>query len=252
MRLFRILPSPTASYAPIPLPHAPAGLRAGISLRAAGDLRLGSPAREPFFRVLGAPPAQLYSCRQVHSRLVLALRACNPAGRRPSADLGEVAEAEADGLACDRPDCLLSVTVADCLPIFVYDRRGGAFALLHSGWQGTGIVTEAVRVLTEEYGADPGSLAAVLGPGIGPCCYAVDARRAELFRRQYGGQSVRDAPGRFFLDLRAANAGLLEAAGVREVHAAEECTACTKELFSFRKDGPGFGRMAAFMGAFQR
>jgi hypothetical protein len=46
--------------------------------------------------------------------------------------------------------------VADCLPIFVYDRRGGAFALLHSGWKGT---------------------------GIGACCYAVDAARAEGFRR---------------------------------------------------------------------
>jgi YfiH family protein len=250
MRLFRLLPSPTAQHAPIPLPGAPAGLLAGISLRAAGDLRLGSPAREPFFRSLGAPPARLYSCRQVHSRRVLALHGCNPA--KPAQAPGEVAEAEADGLAADCPDCLLSVTVADCLPIFVYDRRGGAFALLHSGWQGTGIVTEAVRVLGEEYGADPGSLVAVLGPGIGPCCYAVDARRAEQFRRQFGGRSVRDADGRCFLDLRAANAGLLEAAGVREVHAAEECTACTEELFSFRKDGPGFGRLAAFMGAIQR
>ena len=272
MRLFRILPSPATQYAPIPLPGAPAGLQAGISLRAAGDLRLGCPAREPFFRTLGAPPARLYSCRQVHSRRVLALHgcnpaepACNPAGQRPTwwnlpeaasapaVAPGEVAETEADGLAAARPDRLLSVTVADCLPIFVYDRRGGAFALLHSGWQGTGIVTEAVRVLGEEYGADPGSLAAVLGPGIGSCCYAVDAGRAELFRRQFGEQSVRGAPdGRFFLDLRAANAALLEAAGVREVHAVEECTACTGELFSFRRDGPGFGRMAAFIGAIQR
>jgi hypothetical protein len=246
VRLFRILPSPTATYALIPLPGAPAGLQAGISLRAAGDLRLGSPARQAFFRALGVPPERLYSCRQVHSLRVLTLR-----GRPP----GEVAGMQADGLAAAFADLLLSVTVADCLPIFVYDRRGGAFALVHSGWQGTGIVTEAVRVLGEEYHVEPGSLVAVLGPGIGACCYAVDAGRAQLFRRRFGAQSVRAAAdGRFFLDLRAANAALLEAAGVREehVHAAAECTACTGELFSFRRDGPAFGRMAAFIGAIER
>ncbi len=244
MRLFRILPCPSPLQAVIPLAFAPAGLQAGISLRAAGDLRLGAPARESFFRALGSPPAPLYSCRQVHSRRVLALRAEDPE---------QIAERQADGLACARGDCILSVTVADCLPIFVYDRRGGAFALLHSGWQGTGIVTEGVRVLREQFGAEPGSLVAVIGPGIGACCYVVDGGRAELFRRQFGAQTVRQAPdGRLYLDLRAANAVLLEAAGVPEVYAAAECTACTQELFSFRRDGHGFGPLAAFIGAIRR
>ena len=249
MRLFRILPPRTETCADIPLPSAPGGLQAGISLRAAGDLRPGAPARARFFRALGSPPMRLYACRQVHSRRVLVVGGSSPAAAAPEA----TAEMQADGLACDRADCLLTVTVADCLPIFVYDRRGGAFALLHSGWQGTGIVTEGVRVLTEQFGAEPGSLVAVIGPGIGACCYAVDPGRALLFRRKLGGQTVREAPdGRVYLDLRAANAALLEAAGVREVHAAAECTACTEELFSFRRDGPGFGRMAAFIGAIRR
>jgi YfiH family protein len=244
MRLFRILPSPSTIYAPIALPWAPAGLQAGISLRGAGDLRLGSAARQPFFRALGLPPEAVFACRQVHSRRVLPLRGKTPA---------EAAEVEADGLAAGDAPGILSVTVADCLPIFVYDRRGGAFALLHSGWQGTGIVTEAVQVLCREYGAQATTLVAVLGPGIGSCCYAVDPGRAERFERQFGERAVRrPGDGRTYLDLRAANAALLEAAGVREVHAVEECTACTGELFSFRRDGPGFGRMAAFIGAIQR
>jgi YfiH family protein len=244
MRLFRILPSPAESHAPIPLPSAPPGLRAGISLRAAGDLRRGAAGHEPFFQSLGLPLELVYACRQVHSRRVLALRAEPP---------GQVAGEEADGLATALAERLLVVTVADCLPIFVYDRRGRAFALVHSGWRGTGIVTEAVRVLGREYGVEPDSLAAVMGPGIGACCYAVDADRAELFRRQFGEQTVRAAPdGRACLDLRAANAALLELAGVEEVHAAAECTACTAELSSFRREGPGFGRMVAYIGAFRR
>ena len=244
MRLFPILPSPFATHVPIPLPLAPAGLEAGISLRAAGDQRLGSPEREAFFQALGVPPERHFACRQVHSLRVLWI------GAQGSP---EIAGEEADGLATGRADCVLSVTVADCLPIFVYDRRGGAFALVHSGWKGTGIVTEAVRVLAGEGGAEPEALVAVLGPGIGACCYAVDAERAAMFRRRFGEAAVRSKPGgKTCLDLRAANAALLEAAGVREVHAAAECTACTPELFSFRRDGPVFGRLAAFIGAIRR
>jgi copper oxidase (laccase) domain-containing protein len=88
-------------------------------------------------------------------------------------------------------------------------------------------------------------------PGIGPAATPwIPAGRA--VRRQFGGQAVRRPHGRTYLDLRAANTALLEKAGVREVYAAEECTACTDQLFSFRRDGPGFGRLAAFIGASKR
>jgi GDP-D-mannose dehydratase len=79
-------------------------------------------------------------------------------------------------------------------------------------------------------------------------------RRSSLFNTDRVDHLYHDPHqpgGRFFLDLRTANAELLAAAGVREVHAAEECTACSGELVSFRRDGPGCGRMAAFIGAIQ-
>jgi copper oxidase (laccase) domain-containing protein len=112
----------------------------------------------------------------------------------------------------------LTVTVADCLPIFLYDRAGRAFGLLHSGWQGTGIAAEAVRLLVEQFGVERSSLVAVLGPGIGACCYAVEPDRCERFRGEFGLRAVRRQGGRCFLDLRAANAELLAASGVQEVH----------------------------------
>ena len=246
MRLFQIRPVLNSPLAGIPLPLAPGALRAGLSLRMAGDLCLGSPSREPFFRGLGIDPGRVYAVRQVHSRRVLTVR-----GEVPS----ELAAAEADGLVTDRREALLTVTVADCLPIFLYDRSGRAFALVHSGWKGTGIAVEAVHRLEKEFGIAPEELEAVIGPGIGACCYEVDGSRAEGFRRDFGERTVRrqSAPDgeRWFLDLRAANAELLSATGVREVHAAAECTACTPELASFRRDGSGFRRMAAFIGEFE-
>jgi YfiH family protein len=238
MRLFRLSPSAERDWAEIPLPRA--DLLAGLSLKAAGDMRPGEPRREELFRRLGIDPRRVHALRQVHSTRIVRIAEEGPETL--------AARELADGLIADRPQAVLSVTVGDCLPIFLVHRRGRAFALLHSGWRGTGIAAEAVRLLAAEYGAPPRELAAVLGPGIGACCYAVDEARYESFRRRFGERTVRAEAGRFFLDLKAANAVLLAGCGVEELAASEECTACTPWLSSFRRDGPGFARMVAFMG----
>ena len=238
MRLFRLSPPAERDWVEIPLPRA--DLRAGLSLKAAGDMRLGDPRRAELFGRLGIDPRRVCGLKQVHSTRIERVAGSGP--QEPAA------REAADGLITDQPRAVLSVTVGDCLPIFLVHRSGRAFALLHSGWRGTGIAAEAVRLFASEYGVPPGELAAVLGPGIGPCCYAVEEARYESFRRRFGERAVRAEAGRFFLDLKAANAGLLAASGVEEVTASEECTACTPWLSSFRRDGPGFARMVAFIG----
>ena len=243
-------------------PGPPRGLRALLSLKAAGDLRHEPagplPERLRLFARLGIDPARVYACRQVHSRRVVVVTGGAPA---------DFAGLEADGLVTCAPGAWLAVTVADCLPIWLADRRGGrlrsagagrggrARALLHSGWQGTGIVREAVRLLRDELGVPPGALAATIGPGIGPCCYAVPRERFEAFRAEFGPQAVVEVPGesdprlRWRLDLRAANLLLLEQEGVRDVRVVADCTACNPRLSSYRRDGAeGCGRMLALVG----
>jgi YfiH family protein len=155
-------------------------------------------------------------------------------------------------MVTSRPDLLLTVTVADCLPIFLADRVSGAFAIVHSGWKGTGIVIEAIRLMTGRFGARVQDIAVAIGPGIGPCCYSVPPERYEEFRERFGDRSVaRGTAGRgeFLLDLRGANLGLLEAEGVRDIAVVEECTCCSSRLGSFRREGPAkFTRMLAFIG----
>ncbi|MBA2563856.1 MAG: laccase domain-containing protein [Gemmatimonadetes bacterium] len=64
---------------------------------------------------------------------------------------------------------LLTVTVADCVPVFLSWPEG--YGLLHAGWRGTaaGIMEEGLRLS----GADPCSVRMHLGPAIGACCYEV-------------------------------------------------------------------------------
>lgn len=225
-----------------------------VSSRLAGDMgRIhgqDNPAREKFFRALGLDPALVFSVTQVHSRTVAPVD-------RQSAKAGP----EADGLVSGDRALSLAVTVADCLPVFLYDAEGGAFALVHSGWRGTGIVLEALRLMRERRRTRPEAVAAVLGPCIQGCCYRVDEARARAFEAEFGGSGgafplgpvmieragLPGGPG-FFLSLQAANARLLANAGVRNIAVCRDCTFTDERLGSFRRQGPAsYTRMLAVL-----
>jgi YfiH family protein len=221
-----------------------AGVAAGISLAAAGDMALSReavlPSRQRLRERLGVPRERFYGARQVHSQRVLIL------GEQHAA---EVAGVEADGLVTQREDAVLSVTVADCLPIWLSDRRTGAFGIVHSGWKGTGIVAEAILLLRSRFGSRPGEITAVIGPGIGACCYTVPPDRAALFLGRYGAAAVIPDAAHPRLDLREANLVLLREAGVEDIQVVTDCTSCTPRLGSFRRQGPGeYTLMLAWIG----
>jgi YfiH family protein len=167
-------------------------------------------------------PVELRFGRQVHGPV---LRRAEGRGR------------PGDGLWTDTRREPLLVFTADCLPVAVARTNGEqpAIAALHVGWRGLlgGIVQGAAGAL------GPGPLAAVIGPGIGPCCYEVGEEVAKPFRERFGDGIVSDR----HLDLWSAAEQALRAAGVATVARVDLCTACNPELFfSHRRDGGRTGR----------
>jgi polyphenol oxidase len=142
-----------------------------------------------------------------------------------------------DGLWSDVPGQGMLLLTADCLPIGIARTNGGrpALAILHAGWRGllAGIAAVGTRAL------GGGSLAAVIGPSIGPCCYEVGEDVARPFAEAFGGDVVVD--GR--LDLWTAGERALRAAGCKRVDRMDICTACDADrFFSHRRDGGRTGR----------
>jgi len=246
---FSLAYKPDDHFCPIPLSSSGAGargIRAGLSLAKAGDMALSRsrelPWRDRFLLEIGAASGSVFALHQVHSRNVLVI------GCQQASSLVSV---EGDGLVSDRPDALLTVTVADCLPVFLVDNARGAYGVVHSGWKGTGIVREALRLMTHAFGTAPADVSAVLGPCIGTCCYKVQHARYERFRLDFGDRAVvlGPEPDDYRLDLRAANVELLAQAGVSDISVASDCTCCSPALGSFRRQGPeSFTRMLAFIG----
>jgi YfiH family protein len=158
----------------------------------------------------------------------------------------------ADAATAHLPGVLVGVETADCLPALLVDPVRGAVAAVHAGWRGTAqcVAGRAVAALAAA-GSSPGDLIAALGPCIGPCCYEV----GEELRPEFGELAAavfRPGPrGRPHLDLREANLRQLRAAGLRaqNIHQVAECTCCLPGRYhSFRRDGPGAGRMISFVG----
>jgi YfiH family protein len=147
-----------------------------------------------------------------------------------------------DGHLTDHPDVTPLVLVADCVPVVI--AAHGAVGVVHCGWRGVaaGIVARAIESLRGLAGRGP-AVEAVVGPGIGSCCYEVGEDVASVFRAR--GLAAALTGER--LDLASAIALELERAGVRRrsISSAVLCTSCHPELFfSHRREHGVTGRQA--------
>lgn len=171
---------------------------------------------------VGADPQRLAMNRQVHAATV---------NRAEAGERGK----PGDGLWTDEPRLPMLKVTADCLPVALARTNGApGLALLHAGRLGLleGILEAGVRTLG-------GRVAAVVGPGIGPCCYEVSADIREAYRARFGRSAVEGGN----LDLWTVSEQVLLDAGVETVERMDLCTACNPErFFSHRRDGGRTGR----------
>lgn len=166
---------------------------------------------------------------------------------------------EADGCITNVVGLPLSLTVADCVPVFFFDPEVRAVGVTHAGWRGTvnGIVKRTIECLTEHYGSDPANVRVGIGPSIGPEAFEVGAEVVEEFAAAFSEENavIRPHPdeelrtaGKAFVNLWEANRIMAMRAGVPEglIKISGWCTASHPELFfSHRRDRGKSGRLLA-------
>jgi YfiH family protein len=229
-------------------PDAPPGFVAGFTTREIVSDRTGvTEVPRALARSLGIPEAEVIRLSQVHGRDVLeATGVAEPGGDRL---LGA-----ADAVISRANGRLLTVFTADCVPILLADPKTGWMAAVHAGWRGTALqIVDAVLDQLALRGVAASSLYALFGPSISGPSYevgpeVVGALRAAFHDRDLPRGAV--LPGRedrYHVDLAFLNEALLLERGVRpaRISRAVHCTASESNLFpSYRRDGPGTGRIA--------
>lgn len=192
--------------------------------------------RKKFVSKLGYNPNDLVISSQVHSnKIKLVDTPCSVENF--------------DGLISKSRSVVLSILVADCMPLFLYNPISKYFALIHSGWRGTdkNICQSAISELINK-GDNSNALLAIIGPSIGQCCFEVGAEVASKFDSSY---SIKGKKDKMMLNLRAVLKDQLIRSGVKayNIFLNKQCTYCESELFhSYRREGSSAGRMIAICG----
>jgi polyphenol oxidase len=150
-----------------------------------------------------------------------------------------------DALVTDKKQIPLAVSIADCVPILLYEPSKRIIGAVHAGWRGTvnGILTRTVEMMKELFLVDPETIRAFIGPSAGVCCYEVSDEVAVMFE-----DKIVSSHSKYKIDLKKQNLVQLQRSGLltKHIELSPDCTICNKERFhSFRRDGNTSGRMLA-------
>ena len=160
---------------------------------------------------------------------------------------------QGDGIITANKCLMPVVTVADCMPIYLFEPESEVFGIVHSGWKGTGIIEEAIKLAQTE------NFCVILGPHIRNCCYIVNQERADYFADNFGSDCItaleqggkcycggrglaidwNNGGGKLYrLSLEKANLNVLARCGVKEENIVvyKDCTCCDERLGSNRRE----------------
>lgn len=193
------------------------------------------------------PNAELVTVHQVHSPDVVTVTQMIALDERP----------QVDAMVTNRPNLLLGILTADCVPVLFADQEAGIIGAAHAGWKGAiSGVTDNTLAAMEALGAKRSRIACAIGPCIAQKSYEVDDgfyRRfiedADENERFFGSGK----PGHWQFDIEGYVAARLAAAGVTKVECLGEDTYSQPDrFFSYRRSchqhEPGYGREISLIG----
>jgi len=198
--------------------------------------------REKYLLGQGIGPDQVVMGWLVHGKKVALV---------DSGQAGQVISG-ADGLVTKTPDLFLSVTNADCFPIYFFDPAQKAVGLAHAGWKGVtlNIAEEVVKTMRNKLGCRNKDILVGIGPGIQKCHFDIKEENVGYYK-DYPECVIRKNNG-VFIDLAGIIKKQLLKAGIKRenIEDSGRCTYCLKDTyFSYRRDKPeNVEAMVAYIG----
>lgn len=143
-----------------------------------------------------------------------------------------------DGLISQEKNLFLSLTVADCFPVFFFEPKKEVIALVHASWRAIikGVITKTIRMI-KKAGSKPTDILIGIGPGIRVCHFEVKEEVVKKFLFQFSQKVLSKRKNRLFIDLplaiklEAIKNGIL-AKNIEEI---KECTYCLRNKYFSRR-----------------
>ena len=193
-------------------------------------------ARKLLSSLINLDPNKIVSPQQVHSSEV---KVVDVPGKIPFTD----------AIISTSKSVVLSIQVADCIPLYLADPDNNVIGIVHAGWRGIekGIVANSINKMIT-LGADNNRIIAYIGPSIQKCCFEIGPEVAKKFPINFQINSSYD---RSFLDLQKLTKNILinNSISYNNIISSNECTKCNSDkYFSYRNTGLKSGRMIGIIG----
>ncbi|HEX2786360.1 MAG TPA: peptidoglycan editing factor PgeF [Ignavibacteria bacterium] len=160
---------------------------------------------------------------------------------------------ECDATFTDKKNIFLTVSVADCVSVFLYEPNHNIIAGIHSGWKGTSlnIVGKAISEIKSSFNSQIHDFTfhCYIAPCISQGKFEVDKDVADLFPEEY--VKYDKEKNKYFPDLKGIVLAQLIGGGVKKenIEASELCTFSEPGLLhSYRRDRDKSGRMYGVIG----
>ena len=166
---------------------------------------------------------------------------------------------DVDGLTTRKRGKVLSLSFADCTPIYLYDNNQKIIGNIHSGWQGTvkKIAKKTIEFMKEKYNSNPKDIICVIGPTIRKCHFEVKQDVRDIFYNEFKYMKNIDdiikynqETKSYFIDTVEINKNLLQEEGILQENIIDSkvCTFCNSNIIhSYRKEGEFSGRNTALI-----
>lgn len=163
-----------------------------------------------------------------------------------------------DGILTNQKDEILSLTFADCTPIYLYDPIKNVIGNIHSGWKGTvlKIAKVSIEEMIKNYDSNPENIIACIGPTIRKCHFEVEEDVKNMFLESFNDEEIisigeiKDGVQKFYVDTVLANTKLLKSLGLKEENIIDSkiCSVCNSSLIhSYRVCKENAGRNTALI-----
>ncbi len=197
--------------------------------------------RQVIARTFGS--VELIYAKQVHGDQVLIL---NRKSLDPNAGCDWIL-GTGDAMVSNAAGKFLTIQLADCQSILLFDASRQVVANIHCGWRGSirNIAGQAVAAMQTYFKSNPAHIVAGIGPSLGPCCAEFVHYRQEIPEDLWPYKTAGD-----HFDFWAISQDQLARAGVRSenIETSNICTCCnTAIFFSYRGEGQT-GRFASVIG----
>lgn len=199
----------------------------GISKKKDGPMKYSEENRLLFFKNNELEQKIIISAGLVHSDQIKIVDGVKASQTIP----------DCDALISNQVHQLLTITVADCLPIYFYDKQKKVIALAHAGWRGvlSLIAPKVIEKMKEHYHCQPSNLEVIIGPHIQACHFEVKNDVA----RQFKETDLITKDGKTFINLaQTVTNQLVEVKiPITNIKISPDCTYCrSDQYFSYRRD----------------